>query len=75
MTTLFEPFVHVYMNAPDDFDVWLDSDVTQSRTGLCIGHGITEIGAIADAEATLEIARDQLADYRRSMDRGPRRLR
>jgi hypothetical protein len=53
-------FIHVYMHAPDDFEVWLDTEVGNSQDGLCVGKGATEEDAVSDAHRTLTAGVDTL---------------
>lgn len=47
--------IHISSDAPDDFEVWLNTDI-DDFDGLCIGCGPTREKAIHDAAVVLEKA-------------------
>jgi hypothetical protein len=55
--------LHVYMNGPADFEVWLDCEGGTNRDGLCIGVGATEQEAYADARQDLLARLAQLTRF------------
>ena len=63
--------LHVYMNGPADFEVWLDIEGGANHDGLCIGSGPTESEAYSDARRDL-LAR--LADLTRFEKDNSKRL-
>lgn len=45
--------IHIVSESPNDYEVWLNSDVGDFD-GLCIGYGVSREAAVADAIDVLE---------------------